>query len=107
MLVVPHAQPLEAALDLAVADACAVLDAGERAAAGARLFDTRLLRARSFAEGVLEALAAEHFDVLVLEAPRGGLRNGVRGQFDTLMERAGRDRRAGAARPGGPHGLSP
>ena len=89
VLIVPHAQPLEAVLDLAVADACAVLDAGERAASGARLFDTRLVRARSFAEGVLEALAAEHFDVLVLEAPRGGLRNGVRGQFDTLMERAG------------------
>lgn len=88
VLVVPHAQPLEASLDLAVADACAVLDAGERAAAGAPLFDTRLVRARSFAEGVLELLAAERFDVVVVEAPRGGLRNGMRGQVDILMERA-------------------
>jgi hypothetical protein len=88
VLVVPHAQPLEATLDRAVAGACAVLDAGERAAAGAMSFDTRLVRARSFAEGVLETMAAEHFDVLVLEAPRGGSGNGMRGQFETLMERA-------------------
>lgn len=89
VLVVPHSQPLEATLDRAVTDACAVLDAGERAAAGAPVFDTRLLRARSFAEGVLDAMAAEHFDVLVLEAARAGLRNGMRTQVETLMERAG------------------
>jgi len=88
VLVVPHAQPLEASLDRAVADACAVLDAGEKAAAGAPVFDTRLLRARSFSEGVLEALDAEPFDVLVLEAAAGGLRNGMRAQVESLMERA-------------------
>lgn len=87
VLVVPHAQPMEATLDLAVADACAVLDAGERAATGAPVFDTRLVRARSFSEGVLETMAAEHFDVLVLEAARGGLRNGMRAQVEALMER--------------------
>lgn len=107
VLIVPHAQPLEASLDLAVAGACGVLDAGERAAAGAAVFDTRLLRARSFAEGVLELLAAERFDVLVVEAPRGGLRNGMRGQFDILMERA--EATVMLVRPGpeAPGGLSP
>lgn len=88
VLVVPHAQPLEATLDRAVSGACAVLDAGEKAAAGAPLFDTRLVRARSFSEGVLDVMAAEHFDVLVLEVARG-LRNGMRTQVDALMERAG------------------
>jgi hypothetical protein len=88
VLVVPLAQPLEATLDRAVADACAVLDEGERATAGAASFDTRMLRARSFAEGVLDALGAEHFDVLVLESTRGGLRNGMRAQVEAVMERA-------------------
>ena len=88
VLVVPHAQPLEAALDLAVADACAVLDAGERTAAGAASFDTRLLRARSFAEAVLSAMEEEYFDVLVLQVGRSGMRNGMRAQVETLMERA-------------------
>lgn len=89
VLVVPHAQPLEATLDRAVADACAVLDEGERAASGAAVFDTRVLRARSFSEGVLDAMSAEHYDVLVLEAARGGLRNGMRAQVEALMEKAG------------------
>jgi hypothetical protein len=88
VLVVPHAQPLEATLDRAVADACAVLDEGERAASGAAVFDTRVLRARSFSEGVLDAMSAERFDVLVLEGGRGGLRNGIRAQVEALMERA-------------------
>jgi hypothetical protein len=88
VLVVPHAQPLEATLDRAVADACAVLDEGERAASGAVVFDTRVLRARSFSEGVLDAMSAERFDVLVLEGSRGGLRNGIRAQVEALMERA-------------------
>lgn len=87
VLVVPHAQPLDASLDRAVADACAVLDQGERAAAGAAVFDTRLLRARSFAEGVLEATEAEPYDALVLEVSHGGLRNGMRAQVETLMEK--------------------
>ena len=88
VLVVPHAQPLEASLDRAVADACAVLDEGERVVAGSPVFDTRLLRARSFSEGVLDALGAEPYDILVLEASRGGLRNGMRAQVEALMERA-------------------
>ena len=88
VLVVPHAQPLEATLDRAVTDACATLDQGERATAGVRSFDTRLLRARSFSEGVLEALAAEPYDVLVLETARSGPGNGARAQIETVLERA-------------------
>lgn len=88
VVVVPHAQPLDASLDRAVADACALLDAGERAGRGAAVFDTRLLRARSFAEGVLGALEGERFDMLVLRISRGH-RDGMRAQVETLLERAG------------------
>jgi hypothetical protein len=88
VLVVPLAQPLEASLDRAVSDACATLDEGERTTAGVGSFDTRLLRARSFSEGVLDALAAEPYDVLVLEAVRGGPLNGARAQIETVLERA-------------------
>ena len=88
VIVVPHAQPLEAALDRAVAGACAVLDAGERAAGDAGSFDTRLLRGRAFAEVVLAAMEDEHFDALVVQVDQGGLRNGLRAQVDTLLERA-------------------
>lgn len=88
ILVVPLAQPLGAALDRAVTDACAALDQGERATAGVGSFDTRLLRARSFSEGVLDALAAEPYDALVLETARGGPRNGARAQIETVLERA-------------------
>ena len=45
-----------------------MLDEAERASAAcAGAFDTRLVRARSFAEGVLETLDAERFDVLLVE----------------------------------------
>lgn len=87
VLVVPHAQPIGATLDRAVADACSVLDAGEASVAGP--FDTRLLRARSFSEGVLGALAAEEFDVLVIESGGESHCNGLRAQVEALMERAG------------------
>lgn len=85
VLVVPHAQPIDAALDRAVTGACAVLDAAERMVP---LHDTRLVRARSFSEGVLDALAAERFDTLVLEVAPAGLRNGLRAQVQAIMERA-------------------
>ena len=88
VLVVPLAQPLEANLDRAVTDACAALDKGERATAGVGTYDTRLLRARSFSEGVLDALAAEPYDVLVLEAVRGGPPNGARAQIEAVLDRA-------------------
>ncbi len=102
VVVVPHAQPLDASLDLAVADACAVLEAGERAARGAAVFDTRLLRARSFAEGVLRALDEEPFDMLVVKVSRAP-GDGNRAQLETLLERAGPPVvlvRAGAAAAG-------
>lgn len=88
VLVVPHAQPLDATLDRAVVDACAVLDEAERRVPGTVPFDSRLLRARSFAEAVLSALSAEHFDVLVLQINLAGMRNGMRAQVETLLERA-------------------
>ena len=87
VLVVPHAQPLDASLDRTVADACAVLDEAERWVPPGSPFDTRLLRARSFAEAVLDTMEAERFDVLVLQVSRGGLRNGMRAQVEVLMER--------------------
>jgi hypothetical protein len=66
VVLVPHAQPLGAGLDLAVTRACDVLDAGERLGAGGR-FDTRLTRARSLVEGVAGILREEPFDTVVLE----------------------------------------
>lgn len=89
VLVVPHSQPLTAALDRAVSTACGMLDDAERATSlpdGS--FDTRLVRARSFAEGVLETLAAEPFDLLLVEKGRDDLRNGAAGQIQTLLQKA-------------------
>jgi hypothetical protein len=88
VLVVPLAQPLDAALDLKVSSACGMLDEAERAA-GAGSFDTRLVRARSFSEGVIETLAGEPFDLVVVEKGRGALHNGSGGQIQALMDRAG------------------
>ena len=88
VVVVPHAQRLAATLDRAVAEACAVLDAGERAARSARHFDTRLLRARSFSEGVLGILRDEPFDTVVLQIDRGA-RGPARAQLEAVVERAG------------------
>jgi hypothetical protein len=90
VLVVPHAQPLEAALDRSVAAACAMLDEAERTAAPrAGAFDTRLIRARSFAEGVLETLDAEAFDVLMMERGIGASLDGAKAQVAALFEKAG------------------
>lgn len=85
VVVVPHAVPLEAAPEGAVAAACAMLDRGERLAEASAV-DTRMLRARSFSEGVLGVLAAERFDALVVELP-GHARNGVRAQLEVLLEK--------------------
>jgi hypothetical protein len=64
-----------------------VLDTGERAARGAAVFDTRLLRVRSFAEGVLGALQAEPFDMVVVKISREPNDN-MRAQVEALLERA-------------------
>jgi hypothetical protein len=85
---VPMGQPLGAALGRAVEDACAALDAGEREAAGAGAFDTRLLRGRSFAEAVLDAARAERFDAIVLQSGWESPCNDDRAQIAAVMERA-------------------
>ena len=87
VVVVPHAMPLHAVLEGAVAGACETLERGERAAAAAGAVDTRLLRARSFAEGVLGLLESESCDALVLHLGPA-TRNGARAQVDALVERA-------------------
>ncbi|MGE0027867.1 MAG: hypothetical protein AB7O78_14350 [Thermoleophilia bacterium] len=88
VVVIPLGQPLGAALGRAVDDACAVLDAGERAAADARSFDTRLVRGRSFAEAVLALADEEAFDVIVLEDGPASPCNDERAQIEAVMERA-------------------
>lgn len=88
VVVIPLGQPLGASLGRAVDDACAALDAGERAAAGARSFDTRLVRGRSFAEAVLALADEEDFDVIVLEDGPASPCNDERAQIEAVMERA-------------------
>jgi nucleotide-binding universal stress UspA family protein len=88
VVVVPLGQPLGAALSRAVDDACAALDAGERAAAGARSFDTRLVRGRSFAQAVLGLAEEEDFDVIVLEDGPATPCNDDRAQVEAVIERA-------------------
>ena len=66
-----------------------MLDEAERVAApAAAAFDTRLVRARSFAEGVLETLAAEPFDLLVMERGLGASLDGATAQVSALFEKA-------------------
>src|SRR5262245_19055349 len=83
VLVVPVTQPLEANLELTVDRACSVLEEAEDL--GGRL-DTRLVRARSFAKGVLELLAAELFDFVVLERERGPARDGTMAHLEALVQ---------------------
>ncbi|MGD9694568.1 MAG: hypothetical protein AB7V42_02775 [Thermoleophilia bacterium] len=92
IMVVPLAQPLDASLARAVDEACGVLDAAERDRGAARGgFDTRLVRARSFAEGVLATLAQEPFSSVVLEIPGGASVDGMRAQVELLLDRAPAD----------------
>lgn len=90
ILVVPLAQPLDANLAEAVARACEVLEQGERELAGAHLRDTRLVRARSFSEGLLETAAAERFDLALVERLRNGGRDRseANAQLATILEKA-------------------
>jgi nucleotide-binding universal stress UspA family protein len=87
VLVVPVTQPLEANLDRSVDRACSVLEQAEDLGEGE--LDTRLVRARSFAKGVLETLAAEPFDFVMLEREPGPARNGTLAQLEALVEKAG------------------
>ena len=87
VLVVPLAQPLGASLEGAAAAACEVLERAEREFDGS--FDTRLVRVRSFAEGVLQLLDGEPFDLLVLERRRGASPGDTQAaQIEAILERA-------------------
>jgi nucleotide-binding universal stress UspA family protein len=87
VLVVPMAQPLGASLEGAAAAACEVLERAEREFDGS--FDTRLVRVRSFAEGVLQLLDGEPFDLLVLERRRGASPGDTQAaQIEAILERA-------------------
>ena len=87
VLVVPMAQPLGASLEGAAAAACEVLERAEREFEGS--FDTRLVRVRSFAEGVLQLLDGEPFDLLVLERRRGASPGDTQAaQIEAILERA-------------------
>jgi hypothetical protein len=90
IIVVPLTQPLSANLEDPVGRACELLDAGDRLARGAAAaFDTRIVRARTFAKGILETLDSEPFDVVVVEQTREQLRNGGAAQTATVFEKAG------------------
>ena len=87
VLVVPMAQPLGASLEGAAAAACEVRERAEREVEGS--FDTRLVRVRSFAEGVLQLLDGEPFDLLVLERRRGASPGDTQAaQIEAILERA-------------------
>jgi hypothetical protein len=89
VLVVPHSQPLDAALERSVSSACALLDEAERRSGlPPGCFDTRLVRARSLAEGVLETLAAERFDLVLVERWRDGAPGDAAAQVKAIVERA-------------------
>ena len=84
----------------------------EDASAGA--FDTRLVRARSFAEGMLETLDAERFDLLLVEKRDGAVADDGAAQIASSEKAApavmlvrparrwsGRPRRSGGGAPAG------
>ena len=88
VIVVPVTQPLDANLEGSVGRACEVLEDAENLVRGqSAAFDTRLVRARSFAKGVLQTLADEPFDLLVIERTRENLRNGQGAQTSALLEK--------------------
>ena len=83
--VVPHSEPL----DTGGAPAWDVgwgADEGTVAAVGS--VGTRRLRARSFSEAVLDAVAAERYDAIVIQAGRETPCNGAKAQIDAVLERA-------------------
>jgi hypothetical protein len=83
--VVPHSQPLD---DGGPPGWDVAWGADEAAAAGALAVGTRRLRARSFSEAVLDAVAAEPYDAIVIQAERETPGNGARAQIDAVLERA-------------------
>jgi len=83
--VVPHSEPLESggppAWDVR-------RGAEGEGVAGVAAVGVRRLRARSFSEAVLDAVAAERYDAIVLQAGRETPCNGGRAQIDAVLERA-------------------
>jgi nucleotide-binding universal stress UspA family protein len=89
VVVVPVTQPLDAQLDRPISRACEVLeDAEEVARSRGGAFDTRLVRARSFAKGVMQTLSGEPFDMVVLERGKDPQRNDGAGQTEAIVEKA-------------------
>lgn len=88
VLVVPHSQPMEAALDRSVAAACEALERAERLVErAAPSFDTRLVRARSFADGLLTTLGEEGYDIVLVELG-GAPGTGWLAQVQAVLDRA-------------------
>ena len=83
--IVPHSEPLDSA-------ASPAWDVGwgadEGAVSGVASVGTRRLRARSFSEAVLDAVAAEPYDAIVIQAGRETPCNGGKAQIDAVLERA-------------------
>jgi hypothetical protein len=88
IMVIPVTQPIDAALGRGVEEACGVLEAGERLLSPASCgHDTRLVRARSLAQGILNTLAAERFDLVVLQGDREAV-NGGAAQVQNVLDRS-------------------
>jgi hypothetical protein len=83
--VVPHSEPLDNGVPPAW-DAAWGADAGS--VAGVAAVGTRCLRARSFSEAVLDAVAAERYDAIVIQAGRETPCNGAKAQIEAVLERA-------------------
>lgn len=83
--VVPHSEPLDSGGPPAWD---ARPGAEGEGVAGVAAVGTRRLRGRSFSEAVLDAVAAEHYDAIVIQAGRETPCNGGKAQIDAVLERA-------------------
>ena len=83
--IVPHSEPLDPG-------GAPVPDGGwgpdAQTVAGVATVGTRRLRARSFSEAVLDAVAAERYDAIVIQAVRETPCNGAKAQIEAVLERA-------------------
>jgi hypothetical protein len=83
--IVPHSEPLDTG-GPPVPDGDWGADA--QAVVGVVTVGTRCLRARSFSEAVLDAVAAERYDAIVIQAGRETPCNGAKAQIEAVLERA-------------------
>ena len=81
VVIVPLAEPLDGPMPEPMA---VPADVG----VGTATLATRLLRARSFSEAVLDAVAAEPYDAIVLEAGRETPCNGGKAQIEAVLQHA-------------------